>query len=67
MAPRPLKKVEQLQTARFDVRCTEEEKAEIIELSETYGYYQYSMFIRLASLGKIQVDRSRLGKNKKEK
>ena len=65
MNPRPKKAEEKKLTARFEVKYTEKEREEIIALSEAHGYNQYSTFIRHASLGHIQVDRSKIEKKKK--
>jgi hypothetical protein len=63
MNPRPLKTEEQKQTARLEFKCTEKEKEEIIALSEAHGFHQYSTFVRLASLGKLPVDRNKIASN----
>jgi len=49
------------QTSRIGFTCTQEEEATIRALAEAHGINQHSVFVRLASLGIIQVDRSKIG------
>ena len=52
---------EKKQTARFGFTCTEAEAKEIRALAEAHGINQHSVFLRLAGLGIIRVDRSKIG------
>jgi len=67
MNARPLKNEEEKQKERIEVKCTTKEKEEIIALSNAHGFRQHSTFMRLASLGMIQIDRSRIESRKTKK
>jgi len=69
MNPRPTKKPEDRQSELIQFSCTKSEKAEILALAKEHGINQHTVFVRLASLGRIQVDRSKIeGKiNEKKK
>jgi len=67
MNARPFKNKEEKQTERIEVKCTVKEKDEIIALSNAFGIKQHSVFMRLASLGYIDVDRSKIEQEKKKK
>jgi hypothetical protein len=64
MNPRPVKKPEDRQTELIQFSCTKKEKAEIQALAKQHGINQYTVFVRLASLGRIQVNRSLIEKKK---
>ena len=49
------------QTSRIGFTCTKDEEATIRALAKAHGINQHSVFVRLASLGIIQVDRSKIG------
>jgi len=51
---------EDKQTARFGFTCTETEAKEIRALAKAHGINQHSVFVRLACLGIIPVDRNRI-------
>ena len=54
------KNEDEKQTARFGFTCTEAEAKEIRALAKAHGISQHSVFIRLACLGIIPVDRSKI-------
>ena len=55
-----LKNEDVKQTARFGFTCTEAEANEIRALAKAHGISQHCVFIRLACLGIIPVDRNRI-------
>jgi hypothetical protein len=65
MNARPVKTPEERQTSRMGFTCTKEEEKEIKALAKAHGINQHGAFMRLASLGRIQVDRSLIEKKKK--
>ena len=65
MNPRPKKLPSELQSSVLRFSCTEAEEKEIRALAKAHGFNQYGTFVRLATLGKIQVDRSLIEKKKK--
>ena len=66
MNPRPTKKPEDKQVASMRIGCTKEELAEVKALAKEHGISQYTVYVRLAALGIIQVDRSKIEKKKKK-
>ena len=64
-AARPFKDEEDRQTEVVQFKCTKQEKKEVIALAKAHGINQFSVFCRLASLGIVQVDRTKLDKKKK--
>jgi hypothetical protein len=65
MNPRPLKKPEERQSSTVAFTCTKDEVTELKALAKAHGFNQHTVFARLASLGRIQVDRSKIEKKKK--
>ena len=65
MNARPVKAPEEKQTSVIRFTCTKEEEKEIRALAKAHGINQHSVFARLATLGRIQVDRSLIENKKK--
>ena len=65
MNARPFKAQEEKQTSKVAFTCTKDEEKEIRALAKAHGFNQHTVFARLATLGRIQVDRSLIENKKK--
>jgi len=63
-AAKPKKDGDDKNMIRITFTCTEAEKRKIKKLAKAHGIFQFSVFCRLAALGIIKVDRTKIEKKK---
>jgi hypothetical protein len=65
MNARPRKQKNDIQSSRVVFTCTKAEEKEIRALAKAHGFNQHSVFARLACLGRIQIDRTKIENKEK--